>query len=77
MDIQTNGRFRQVQCPVSERWEESNSGEVYSSVKLLAEAVNNNTAETKNITKLLLWVVCIIALAEKAPEIIEKLRHIL
>lgn len=77
MDIQANGPLRPIKCPVSERWDESNSGEVYSSVKLLAEAVQNNTAETKNITKLLLWVVCIIALAEKAPEIIDKLKHLL
>lgn len=80
MDIQTNGRFRQVQCPVSERWEESNSGEVYSSVKLLAEAVNNNTKETRNITRWLLLVVSVIALAEKLPqavEALEKLKHFL
>ena len=77
MDVQRNGPFRPIICPVADRWEESNSGEVNESVKILAAEIRNNTAETKNITKLLLWVVCIIALAEKAPEIIDKLMKIL
>lgn len=76
MDIQTNGRYGQVQCPVSERWEESNSGEVYSSVKLLAQEMSNNTKELKNITRWLLLVVCVLALNEKFPQLIESLEKL-